>query len=446
MTCWTPAQIHVHPLGSHGVENRDLFYTQGIQLNGQEKSSSCLHTDMTPRYQIFSCTCTPTWRHAIRSCLALAHRHDATLSDLLLHLHTDMMPRYQIFSCTCTPTWRRAIRYSLALAHRHVRHAIRSKSCTCTPTWRHAIRSSLALAHHTCCHAMRSSLALAHRHDATLWDLLLHLHTDMTPRYQIFSCTCTPTWRDAIRSSLALCTPTWRHAIRSSLALAHRHDATLWDLLLHLHPDMTPRYQIFSCTCTPTWRHAIRSSLATCTPTWCHAMRSSLALAHRHDATLSDLLLHLHTDMMPRYEIFSCTCTPTWCHAMRSSLALAHRNDATLSRSSLALAHRHDATLWDLLSHLHTDMTPRYQIFSCTCTPTWCHAMRSSLALAHRHDATLSDPLLALGWGVGEGSGCNNVRWLLHTDFMLRNETLPSCSSSNMTLTMNFLKLQTSWS
>ena len=167
-------------------------------------------------------------------------------------------------------------------------------------------------------HAIRSSLALAHRHDATLSDLLLHLHTDMTPRYQIFSCTCT------------------------------RHDATLSDLLLHLHTDMMPRYQIFSCTCTPTW---------------CHAIRSSLALAHRHDATLSDLLLHLHTDMMPRYQIFSCTCTPTWRHAIRSSLALAHR---------------HDATLWDLLLHLHTDMMPRYEIFSRTCTPTWCHAIRSS--------------------------------------------------------------------
>ena len=68
-----------------------------------------------------------------------------------------------------------------------------------------------------------------------------------------------------------------------------------------------------------------------CTPTWCHAMRSSLALAHRHDAALSDLLLHLHTDMTPRYQIFSCTCTPTWCHA-----------------------------IWDLLLHLHTDMMPRY--------------------------------------------------------------------------------------
>ena len=57
------------------------------------------------------------------------------------------------------------------------------------------------------------------------------------------------------------------------------------------------------------------------------AMRSSLAPAHRHDATLSDLILppgwgvrwgglitsvgSWHRGFLLRYEIFSCTCTPT---------------------------------------------------------------------------------------------------------------------------------------
>ena len=80
---------------------------------------------------------------------------------------------------------------------------------------------------------------------------------------------------------------------------------------------------------------------------------------------------------------------------------------------SLALAHRHDPTLSDLLLlHVHTDMMLRCQIFS------WLWA----------------------GVEGGGWVGCNKVRWLLHTDFMLRCGPLPLCSSSNMT--MNFLKLQ----
>ena len=70
------------------------------------------------------------------------------------------------------------------------------------------------------CYAVGSSLALAHVRHATLWDLLLHLHTYVMLRCGIFSCTCT-------RTSC--------YAVGSSLALAHIRHATLWDLLLHLH-------------------------------------------------------------------------------------------------------------------------------------------------------------------------------------------------------------------
>ena len=60
---------------------------------------------------------------------------------------------------------------------------------------------------------------------------------------------------------------------------------------------------------------------------------------------------------------------------------------------SLALAHRHDPTLSDLLLlHVHTDMMLRCQIFS------WLWA----------------------GVEGGGWVGCNKVRWLLHTDSMLR--------------------------
>ena len=81
------------------------------------------------------------------------------------------------------------------------------------------------------------------------------------------------------------------------------------------HRDYTAllRYETFPCTCTPTWCYAIRSSagfgvrvgwgwvgvINVLRPlaqglfaTHCYARRSSLAIAHRHDATLSDLLLH----------------------------------------------------------------------------------------------------------------------------------------------------------
>ena len=69
----------------------------------------------------------------------------------------------------------------------------------------------------------------------------------------------------------------------------------------------------------------------TCTQTGCYVKGSSLALAHKRDATLKDLLLHLHTDGMLRERIFSCTCTQTGCYVKGSALALAHRGDATLN-------------------------------------------------------------------------------------------------------------------
>ena len=82
-----------------------------------------------------------------------------------------------------------------------------------------------------------STWTLAHIRHATLWDLLLHLHTYVMLRSGIFSCTCTHT----------SC-----YAVGSSLALAHIRHATLWDLLLHLHTHVMLRSGIFSCTSTHT--------------------------------------------------------------------------------------------------------------------------------------------------------------------------------------------------
>ena len=71
-------------------------------------------------------------------------------------------------------------------------------------------------------------------------------------RCEIFSCTCT-------RTSC--------YAVLSSLVLAHICHATLWDLLLHLHTCVMLRCAIFSCTCTQTWCYAVGSSLAPCART-----------------------------------------------------------------------------------------------------------------------------------------------------------------------------------
>ena len=97
--------------------------------------------------------------------------------------------------------------------------------------------------------------------------------------------------------------------VKTLFALAAWFHATLWHLLLHLHPGFMLRYDIFSCTCTQVS---------------CYAVTSSLALANMFRATLWHLVLHLHPGFMLRYDILSCTCTQVSCYAMTSSLALAN--------------------------------------------------------------------------------------------------------------------------
>ena len=103
-----------------------------------------------------------------------------------------------------------------------------------------------------------------------------------------------------------------------------------------------------------------------------YVMISSLALAHRRDATLWFLLLHLHnlahihTHWMLRYDIFSFTCT------ISCTNTHTHTRDARLWYFLLHLhnlAHTLDATLWFLALHLHnlarthTHLMLRYDIF-----------------------------------------------------------------------------------
>ena len=93
---------------------------------------------------------------------------------------------------------------------------------------------------------VKTFLAIASLFHATLWELLLHLHSGFMQLYEIFSCTCTP----------VSCYATW-----SPLALARLSHATLWDLLLHLHVCVMQLYESFSCTCAPLSCNAMRSSL-----------------------------------------------------------------------------------------------------------------------------------------------------------------------------------------
>ena len=90
---------------------------------------------------------------------------------------------------------------------------------------------------------------------------------------------------------------------------------------------------------------------------------------------------------------------------MGSSLALPHIGYAM--RYSLVLAHRHDATLSNLRLALAWGWG---RVGSSRGLPHICYAMKYFLALARRHDAMLSDLLLALAWGWG-GVGCDNVLW-----------------------------------
>ena len=128
-----------------------------------------------------------------------------------------------------------------------------------------------------------------------------------------------------------------------------------YETFSHLHTDMTPCYQILDIGTGTFCYTSYEIFSCTCAPAWCHAIRSSPVLAHRDDATLSDLLLAVGcgwsgVGVVPSFgswhrnyflctaRTFSCTCTPIWCHAVNSSPALAHRDDATRSDLLLALA------------------------------------------------------------------------------------------------------------
>ena len=89
-------------------------------------------------------------------------------------------------------------------------------------------------------------------------------------------------------------------------------------------------------------------------------------------------------------EIFSCTWSHTWVHALRSCLALDHTLDACFEFLPCTWLY----TLCyggDLLMHLTTHLMLCVEIFSCTGSHAWFYALRSTFALDHTLDATLWD-------------------------------------------------------
>ena len=86
---------------------------------------------------------------------------------------------------------------------------------------------------------------------ATLWDLLLHLHSYVMLRCGIFSCTCT----------MHICVWWVGDRVGWGMLTFHEH-YTLSMLLLHLHTYVMLCCGIFSCTCTHTSCYAVGSSLA----------------------------------------------------------------------------------------------------------------------------------------------------------------------------------------
>ena len=118
---------------------------------------------------------------------------------------------------------------------------------------------------------------------ATLWDLLLLMHTYVMLPCGICSCLCTHTSCYPVGSALALahiCHATCRIFCCTCTHMSCYH----WDLLLHFH----------TCVMLP--------------------VGSSLAYAHIRHATLWDLLLLMHTYVMLPCGICSCTCTHTSCY------------------------------------------------------------------------------------------------------------------------------------
>ena len=424
------------------------------------------HMNLMLRSMIFNCNSTHphpiVWGGVgwggIKTSLAFPHEPDATLYDLQLQFHMNLMLRSMIFNCNSTHphpiVWGGVgwggIKTSLAFPHEpdatlydlqlqfHMNLMLRSMIFNCNSTHPHPIVwGGVGWG------GIKTSLAFPHEPDATLYDLQLQFHMNLMLRSMIFNCNSTHP-HPIVWGGVG-----WG-GIKTSLAFPHGPDATLYDLQLQFHMNLMLRSMIFNCNSTHP--HPI---------VWggvgWGGIKTSLAFPHEPDATLYDLQLQFHMNLMLRSMIFNCNSTHPhpivwggvgW-GGIKTSLAFPHEPDATLYdlqlqfhmnlmlrsmifncnsthphpivwggvgwggiKTSLAFPHGPDATLYDLQLQFHMNLMLRSMIFNCNSTHPhpivwggvgW-GGIKTSLAFPHEPDATLYD-----------------LHWHFHMILMLRS-------------------------
>ena len=144
----------------------------------------------------------------------------------------------------------------------------------------------------------------------TLYDLHWHFHMNLMLRSLIFNCNSTHP-HPIVWGGVG-----WGGII-TSLAFPHDLDATLYDLHWHFHMNLMLRSLIFNCNSTHphpiVWGGVGWGGIIT-----------SLAFPHDLDATLYDLQLRFHMNLMLRSMIFIGISTWTWCYTLWSSIAIPH--------------------------------------------------------------------------------------------------------------------------
>ena len=199
----------------------------------------------------------------------------------------------------------------------------------------------------TWCYALWPSIAIPHEPDATLYDLQLQFHTSASDSLGWGGVG----WDNNV---IGNSTWTWCYAQWSSIAIPHDLDATLYDLHWHFHMNLMLRSMIFNCNSTHphpiAWGGVRWGGIVT-----------SLAFPHEPDATLYDLQLQFHMNLMLRSMIFN------WNSTHPHPIAWGGVGWGGII-TSLAFPHEPDATLYDLQLQFHM---------------TWCYALWSSITNPH---------------------------------------------------------------
>ena len=190
------------------------------------------------------------------------------------------------------------------------------------------------------------------------------------------------------------------------ICTSHRHDATLWSVVLHLFIYMKLRDCTSSCTSSQAWCYATAAyfSFLLLGVGW-GGMITFICTSHRHDATLWSVVLHLFIYMKLRDCTSSCTSSQAWCYATAAyfSFLLLGMGWGGVGWGGMitfiCTSHRHDATLWSVVLHFFTGMMLRYGrvlFFFASWGGVGWGGMITFICTSHRHDATLWSVVLHL--------------------------------------------------